>query len=95
MGNIIEKFINTKKELKKYFDCKEDFFVKPLIENEWTIKNNDDIYFLTYKENDIYKDCVIVKKNNEPLIIKKDNYTMVIAIECIKLAFILNNKKEI
>lgn len=95
MKNIVDKFIDAKNQLNNYFNCNEDFFIKPLVNNEWTIKNNDGMFFLTYSEGNNTKDCVIVKKNNEPIIFKTDEYTMVIGIECVKLGFILKNNLEI
>lgn len=92
MKNIIENFINAKKILNNAFNCNDDFFIKPLIDTKWLIKDDEGIFFLTYlDDNNKSKDCVIVKRNNQPMIYKKDNYTMVIVIECVKLAFILNN----
>lgn len=96
MQNIVENFINAKNMLNSKFDCEDDFFIKPLINKKWTIKDIDGIFFLTYwdKDNKI-KDCVIVKKNNKPMIYKKDNYTMVVGIECVKLAFILKDENNV
>ena len=96
MKDIVENFINTKKILNTKFNCNEDFFIKPLVDKKWTIKDNDGIFFLTYLDDkNMPKECVIVKKNNEPMIFKKDNYTMVIGIECVKLAFILDNNNSL
>lgn len=96
MKDIVDNFINAKNILNKKFNCTDDFFIKPLIDKKWTIKDNDGIFFLTYlDDNNNAKDCVIVKKNNEPMIFKKDNYTMIIGIECVKLAFILDNNNSI
>ncbi|MDE6182260.1 MAG: hypothetical protein K2F59_03550, partial [Eubacteriales bacterium] len=63
--------------------------------NNWTIKDNDGVFFLTYIEENNTKDCVIVKKNNEPMIFKTNDYTMVVGIECVKLGFILKNSNKI
>lgn len=96
MRDIVENFINAKNIINKEFNCSEDFFIKPLVDKKWSIKNNDGIFFLTYlDDSNTPKDCVIVKKNNEPMIYKKNNYTMVIGIECVKLAFILDNNNGI
>lgn len=95
MKNIIDNFIDAKKQLNEYFNCNEDFFIKPLTNNRWSIKNADGIFFLSYWDNNKQKDCVLVKKNNKPMIFKTNEHTMVIGIECIKLAFILKNNNEI
>lgn len=96
MKDIVQNFIKAKQELNKQFECNDDFFIKPLINNKWSIKDNDGIFFLTYlDEQNVAKDCVIVKKNGQPMIYKKENYTMVIGIECVKLAFVLDNNNNL
>ena len=40
-------------------------------------------------------ECIIVKKNNEPVIIRKKDYTMILVIECVKVAVILKNDMEV
>lgn len=95
MKNIVDEFINTKKQLNQYFNCSDDFFIKPLIENKWTIKDNNGTFFLFYFDsNKNQKESVIVKKNSQPIILKTDEHTMIIGIECVKLAFILKNENQ-
>ena len=95
MKNIIDDFIKAKNQLNKHFKCEEQFFIKTLIDSKWKIKDGEGVFFLTYFENNKQNDCVIVKKNNKPMIYKEENFTMVVGIECIKLAFILKNDNEI
>ena len=74
MKDIVQNFIKAKQELNKQFECNDDFFIKPLINNKWSIKDNDGIFFLTYlDEQNVAKDCVIVKKNGQPMIYKKES----------------------
>lgn len=96
MDDIINDFVDAKLKLNRFFEIQENYFFKTLINNKWTIKDNDGTFFLTYIEKEeSYKDCVISKKDGNPIIIRKDDYTLVVAIECVKLAFVLNNKYEV
>ena len=94
MKDIIKNFINSKNALNKYFDCNEDFFINPLLDNKWTLKEDNGIYFLKCFKDDIPKDYIVVKKNNAPMIFEKDDYSMIIAIDCIKLAFLVKNSNK-
>ena len=54
------------------------------------------MFFLTYwKEGGKLNECVIVKKNNNPLIMRKEDYTMIVIIECVKVAVVLKNDMEV
>ena len=92
MKDLLDNFIKAKNILNEKFNCTEDFFIILLINRKWTIRDSNGLLLLTYlDDNDKAKECIIAKKNNQPMIYKKDNYTMVIGIECVKLAFILDN----
>jgi hypothetical protein len=94
------EYMNTKKKLMNSFNCSDDYFIKNLGEYNWTVKNDDGWYIVSFWEkksngNEIKTDVVVVKKNNEPQIFKSEDYTMIIGIQCVKIAFIFDNKKEI
>ena len=40
-------------------------------------------------------DAVIVKKGGEPMIYKTKDYTMVVAIDCVKIGFVFRNGKKV
>lgn len=91
--NYIKTYINAKNELMQYFDCDDDFFIKALDGCKWMIKNDDDFSFLMYWTEDKKRhDAVVVKKNGSPMVFKAGRYTMVIAIDCVKIAFIFENE---
>ena len=82
--------------LVEYFGCDSDFFMKLLLHCEWTVKEDGDFYFLSYWTEEGKKtDAVVVKKAGEPLLYKGKEYTMVVAIDCVKIGFIFRNDKEI
>ncbi|MDL2248864.1 hypothetical protein LJB89_04125 [Tyzzerella sp. OttesenSCG-928-J15] len=92
MANIIHDFFNAKANLLRHFKCGDEYFVQSKLGFNWEITEEDGIFFLNYWENINNKSsCVIIKKNDQPQIFKTDDYTMIIAIDCIKIAFIFNN----
>ena len=75
-------FEQSRKRVADYFGCDGDFFLKPLLDLEWAIKGKK-------------IDAVIVKKGGEPMIYETKDYTMVVAIDCVKIGFIFRNGKHI
>ncbi len=96
MEKILKKYVDSKSRLLKSFDCNGEYFVKPLEGYNWRVKELDQMAFLTYwKEGEKLNECVIVKKNNAPIIVRRKDYTMIVAIECVKVALILKNDMEV
>jgi|GEM_PF-530622 len=92
-NDYLKTYINAKKELMKFFGCADDFFIKAFDGCKWMIKNDEDFSFLIYWGKDEKRhDAVIVKKNGSPMLFKAGKYTMVIAIDCVKIAFIFENE---
>lgn len=88
----VQEYIHARKNILDYFQCEGDFFVQPLLDLEWVIKEVDEFYFLSYwNEKDKKMDAVVVKQNGEPMIYKTKEYTMVVAIDCVKIGFIFKN----
>ncbi len=91
--DFLKNYITSKKELMQHFQCNDDFFIKPLESLKWAVKEDEDFSFLIYWTNDNKRNtAVIVKKNGNSMIYKADTYTMVIAIDCVKTAFIFSNE---
>ncbi|MCI8804564.1 MAG: hypothetical protein HFE59_01460 [Clostridiales bacterium] len=96
MEKTIKDYLYSKEKLLNNFDCDTDYFVKNLDEYNWRVKDMDGMFFLTYwKEGGKLNECVIVKKNNNPLIMRKEDYTMIVIIECVKIAVVLKNDMEV
>ena len=92
----VTEFEQARKRINNYFGCDGDFFVKPLPELEWAVKDDEDFAFLSYWTNEGKKvDAVIVKKGGAPMIYKTKEYTMVVAIDCVKIGFIFHNSKNV
>ena len=92
MGNTVMDYIEVQKNVYDYFQCKEDYLIKPLVGFRWRVIKEEGISFFTYwTHSGVKKDAVVVKKNGVPQVFKTKDYTMVIAIDCIKIAFIMKN----
>ena len=79
-GPVVE-FEQATKRIKNHFGVEGDFFVKPLLDFEWAVKDNEDFAFLSYWTNEGKKvDAVIVKKGGDPMIYKTKEYTMVVVL---------------
>ena len=59
----ILQFERSKQDVMDYFGCEGDFFVKPQLELEWAVWQDEDFTFLCYWTEDGKKiDAVVVKK---------------------------------
>lgn len=94
-NNHVSRFVNAKKDLFSYFSCKEDYSCRPLIQYKWSIEEDGDLYVLAYwKNKQEINRSAIVKKDGKPLIYKTVEHTMIIAIDCIKIAFVFKNTNK-
>ena len=91
-NNIVHDFILSKLDFFRHFKCSDDYFVQIKLGYNWEIIEEDGIYFLSYWENINNKtSAVVVTKNNAAQIFAAEDYTMVIAIDCVRIAFVFNN----
>lgn len=95
MINVLQSFVNAKNTLLTYFNCGEDFPVRVYDDVKWELQEIDGMYFLTCHHPEGKLDYAVVRKEKRPLFLAKNGYTMVVAIDCIKFAFIFNNKHRI
>lgn len=59
------------------------------------VREDEDFTFLCYWTDEGKKiDAVVVKKSGTPMIYKTKDYTMVVAIDCVKIGFIFRNGKN-
>ena len=94
MRREISAYTGAKKKLLKLFGCEADLPVRVLIDIEWHVEEHDGVSFLHYQPQPDSEKLisVIVNKNGEPWIAKMNELSMVVAIDCIKFAFILKNR---
>ncbi len=92
MNNHVLNFKKANDDLFLKFGIENKYFVSVLDDSNWSIINDDELYFVRFEEAGETKTNLVVKKSERPLIIEKDGYTMIIAIDCIKIAFIFRNQ---
>lgn len=95
MLDLINNFTNIQTDIRGVFGCDNDFFINPMLDSDWIIQENDETFFLSFiDEKENAKTCVISRQNGVPLIFEREEVTMVVAIECVKIAFIFLNKNK-
>ena len=79
----------------RFFGCNYDFYIKPATNYSWYIRELEGTYFVGYAQNDEKaQEAVVVRRDGEPYIIEKGDYTLVVCIECVKIALILKNQNK-
>ena len=92
MKKFIRDYINSKYAIMNKFGCNDDYPLKPLTGKKWAVNGDEGIFFLSIWDDDGEKlDYAVAKKNGEPLIYKNRDYSMIIAIDCVKIAFLFRN----
>jgi hypothetical protein len=95
MNTLIDNYTTAYKLLMEAFNYPGDYYVKIITNGSWQIYEDDDICFLTMDgDTNGRTRAMIVKKDGEPMIFRAEGYTMVIALDCVKIAFVLNNENE-
>ena len=94
MNAKLNNFIAVKQSLLKYFNCADDYYIKPMPDYEWCVKQDDGVAILCYWKGAERADAVVVRKDGKPQVFRKSDYTMVVAIDCVKIAFVLESGKE-
>jgi hypothetical protein len=79
----------------KAFRCPGDYFIKPLVESPWNIIGDEDMPILSYEHNGTACNAIIVRQNGLPMVYRNKGYALVVAVECVKIAFILDESLEI
>ena len=69
--------------------------IEAMKEMNWVVKEQEDFAFLSYWTEEGKKvDAVVVKKGGEPMVYRKKEYTMVVAIDCVKIGFVFRSGKN-
>ncbi|MFV0505066.1 MAG: hypothetical protein ACK5LT_14040 [Lachnospirales bacterium] len=91
---LIDNFLQAKINLYDYFAMDYNYDIRINNNIKWKVEDSEGTSFLTYWINNEKFTNLIVKKD-EPLIVEKSQYTMVIAIDCVKIAYVFNNAYKI
>lgn len=93
-NDLINEFIETQKSIFDAFDLGKTYHIKNLTDKKWSLRDFDDGKILRYWLNDDrYEDCVIVKEQGESVIKEYEGYSIVVALDCVKTAFLFKTEK--
>ncbi len=91
MINDLVIYKKTQNDIFKNFNVEPKYFLSVLDECSWEIIMQDDINLIKYDNGTEQKTNLIVQKSEKPFIVEKGGYTMVVAIDCVKVAFVFKN----
>ncbi len=95
-NSVVDDFIQAQKVIFNAFELGKDYHIKIFTDNKWTLNDFEDGQILRYwVKEDRFEDCVIVKENGESIIRQYDKYSIVIALDCVKTAFLFETNKRI
>ncbi|MFV0441809.1 MAG: hypothetical protein ACK5LV_11045 [Lachnospirales bacterium] len=95
MENIVENLIKSKNEIKETFNLSEDYFVKPLLDQKWSVREMEGIMFFKYYLDDKEHEQVVIKENGENLYRTYEDYVLIVGIDCVKISFIVRECNKI
>ena len=93
MRQEVSAYTDAKTNLLSLFRCEPELPVKVMVDAKWRLEENGGVFFLHYEPQPDRDSLVsvIVNKGGEPWITESGDLTMIVAIDCIKFAFILKN----
>ena len=93
MRKAVNSYMQSYRNLLSAFGCKSRYYIRPALECAWGVSEAE-IPILTVEADGTEQKCVIVRQDGEPLVYRANGYALVIAIDCVKTAFLLDIKKE-
>lgn len=102
MKYILDKYTSIREEIFHLFDLKPTLILKDMSKYKWSLIDieGEDIKLLALWDEDeiefsLKNKFVVVKNKDRPIIRKKNGYTLIVCIDCIKIALILNDENKI
>ena len=90
--NVIDGYLTAKKNLLSHFNCRQDYPIKDATGYYWEITGDGEVSILSYHESPDKKyQAVIVRGESGPLVYVARDYTLAVAIDCVRTAFLLRN----
>jgi hypothetical protein len=96
MKKELNGYMNSKGSIFKQFGCPDDFLLNAMPNRKWVVSGEEGFHFLSYWDDKNNKnDFTVARKDGEPMIFHDKEYTMIIAIDCIKIAFVFKNTNRV
>ena len=96
MGDCVDNFLAAADALAAAFECGTEFPFRVCAGEKWRLSEAGGSFFLGLEspEDGKTRAFAVAKAGGEPMLFEYSRYTMVVAIDCIKTAFILENKNN-
>lgn len=94
MKDRLKGFNDRQVQIFNEFSIKNKYFLKVDLKSNWQVDEIDGVYFLKYWNKSKEETNVVVKEGSKPVISRKNDYTMVVVVDCIKIAIVLDNKNK-
>ncbi len=95
MNNAIETYIEASERIAKDFDVNGEYFIKPILDCQWSLREVEGLMFFKYIKDGKEYDQIVVRQNGENLIKEKEEHTLIVAIDCVKISFLVSNTMKI
>ena len=96
MNKLLQTYMDYKAKVFRYFDCEEDYYIRICTDYKWQLLPGEGVTFFAYwLPGHAPTQAVVVSKSGVPIVYRTKDLTMIIAIDCIKMAFIMNNTDEL
>ena len=96
MSKTIKNYFAAENKLYQMFGCDEKYPLRVMPKYSWQLIKEDGMYFLTCQEDTSNKQTfVVVKKDGKPMVFGSEGYSMIIALDCVKMAFVLEDNMKI
>ncbi|MCL2462109.1 MAG: hypothetical protein FWF44_05535 [Defluviitaleaceae bacterium] len=93
MDSVVTQYFAAYRDLLWHFNCRQEYYIKGMIGYNWEIIYDDETFFLEYWQGAGRRArCLVVLQGEWPLIYLEKDYAMVVAIDCVKLGFVLETR---
>lgn len=95
MKETIDLIVKNQNKLFEEFGVPNNYQLKIMKDAKFSVSVENEIHLVKYDENSSTTTNLILTKKDEPLIFEKDGYTMIIAIDCVKVALVFSNDNRV
>jgi len=95
VNDVVADYLKAYRALLWHFNCRQDYLVRSMIGYNWAIICEEDAFFLEYWRDGGEKSrAVAVRQDDAPMVYPAREYTLVVAIDCVKIGFILETWRQ-
>lgn len=92
-SDLVSQFIDVQKSIIEAFDLDRTYHIKNLTDKKWSLRDFEDGKILRYwLSDDKHEDCVVVKERGDSIIREYEGYSIIIALDCVRTAFLFRTE---